>query len=72
MRLLKLKKKLLGMLIKKKKNKKKIYGVSEKKTELYSMFKKYLGVLKCLVCSSDYIPPTKFDSECFFPIPQER
>ena len=36
------------------------------------MFKKYLGVLKCSGCSSDYIPLNKFDPERFFPIPQER
>jgi hypothetical protein len=49
----------------------KIVGVSEKKTESYLMFKKYLGVLKCSVCSSDYIP-LKFVPERFFPISQER
>ena len=36
------------------------------------MCKKYLGVLKCSGCSSDYIPLNKFDPERFFPIPQER
>ena len=30
------------------------------------MFKKYLGVLKCSVCSSDYIPLKKFDPELIF------